>query len=169
MLPQHPQMTSAYPYFLAARVHFVNALWAWISENNMTPHILVDATMEGVVVPAHVVQNGQVVLNIATRSTSHLMIRDDSISFGARFNGAHFNVSVPMAAVMAVYARETGVGMGFPKEEHAFPLEGVAEPKPVAAVEDTGSALKPVADAVDAGEVPHTPTPRRRGHLTVVK
>lgn len=169
MLPQHPQMSSAYPYFLAARVHFVNALWAWISENNMTPHLLVDATMEGVQVPAHAVKDGNIVLNFATRSTTHLMIREDSISFGARFNGAHFNVYVPMAAVMAVFARETGVGMGFPKEDPTLPLGSVGEAKPAAPVENSGSVPQSVGDPSAASEVPHTPTPRRKRHLTIVE
>lgn len=166
MYPKHPQMTSAYPYFLAARVHLVNALWAWIVENNMTPQILVDATIEGVEVPTHAIKDGKIVLNISTRSTTHLSIRDDSISFGTRFNGAHFNVCVPMKAVEVIFARETGVGMGFPKEEASQQSGEPVAAKP--ALSDKDSTPPPSEATTPASDETLEPTTKRRGHLTLV-
>ena len=53
-------MTSHRPYLL-------RALYEWIADNDMTPHLLVDASQPGVQVPAHTVRDGKVVLNIAAR------------------------------------------------------------------------------------------------------
>jgi stringent starvation protein B len=49
-------MTSNRPYLL-------RALYQWITDNNMTPHILVDAGITGYV-PEHAIQKGKVILNI---------------------------------------------------------------------------------------------------------
>ena len=54
-------MTSHRPYLL-------RALSEWIADNDMTPHLLVDATQPGVQVPPSAVKEGKVVLNIAQRA-----------------------------------------------------------------------------------------------------
>lgn len=102
-------MTSHRPYLLRALVE-------WINDNGMTPHILVDACVQGVQVPASAVKDGRVVLNIAGRAVMHLHIGDESVSFNARFAGVSYPVQVPMPAVLAVYARETGQGMALPED-----------------------------------------------------
>ena len=50
-------MTPSKPYV-------VRAIYDWIVDNNCTPHVLVDADVEGVVVPVDYVNEGQIVLNI---------------------------------------------------------------------------------------------------------
>ncbi len=45
------------------------------------------------------------------------------MSFTARFGGVSYPVHVPLSAVLAVYARETGQGM-------ALPEEPLTEPEP---------------------------------------
>jgi stringent starvation protein B len=59
------------------------------------------------------VKDGRIVLNIAPGAVRDLFIRNDDISFSARFGGVPMQVLVPMAAVMAIYARENGQGMFF--------------------------------------------------------
>lgn len=103
------RMTSHRPYLLRALVE-------WINDNGMTPHILVDAGLPGVQVPASAVKEGRVVLNIAERAVMRLQIDNDGVSFTARFSGVSFPVQVPIAAVLAVYARETGQGMALPDD-----------------------------------------------------
>ena len=100
-----PRMTSYRPYLL-------RALAEWINDNGMTPHILVDAGVAGVRVPPGAVREGKVVLNIADRAVVGLSIDNEWIEFTARFGGVSQPVSVPVGAVLAVYARETGQGMG---------------------------------------------------------
>jgi len=103
------RMTSHRPYLL-------RALNEWIADNGMTPHLLVDATMAGVQVPASAVKEGKVVLNIAERAVVRLMIDNEAVSFTARFGGVSHAVHVPIGAVLAIYSRETGQGMALPDD-----------------------------------------------------
>jgi len=153
-------MTSHRPYLL-------RALYEWIADNGMTPHILVDARQPGVRVPAHAVKDGRIVLNIADRAVGRLEMDNDSVRFSARFGGVSQSVLVPVGAVLAIYARETGQGMALPEE-----IGGSGEPH--AAAEDSAPALHAVEDG-DDGEGPEDPpggdgpSEPRRGHLRVVK
>lgn len=154
-------MTSHRPYLL-------RALYEWISDNGMTPHLLVDATRPGVQVPSQSVKEGKVVLNVAERAVSQFQISNDVIAFSARFGGVSFPVSVPVSSVLAIYARETGQGMALPddgladseaddstaeSDEHAVSLSSVP--------------AEPSGDDDDGG--PSRPSPRRSGHLRIVK
>ena len=103
------RMSSHRPYLLRALVE-------WINDNGMTPHLMVDAGVPGVQVPASAVKDERVVLNIADRAVMRLHIDNDAVSFTARFSGVSFPVNVPIAAVLAVYARETGQGMALPDD-----------------------------------------------------
>ena len=104
-----PGMTSYRPYLL-------RALTEWINDNGMTPHLMVDAGVPGVQVPASAVKEGKVVLNIAQRAVAHLVIGNDEVGFSARFGGVSYPVRVPIPAVLAIYARETGQGMALPDD-----------------------------------------------------
>ena len=103
------RMNSHRPYLLRALVE-------WINDNGMTPHLMVDAGVPGVQVPPTAVKEERVVLNIAERAVMRLHIDNDAVSFTARFSGTSFQVHVPIAAVLAVYARETGQGMALPDD-----------------------------------------------------
>ena len=118
------RMTSHRPYLL-------RALNQWIADNGMTPHLLVDATVPGVQVPPQAVHEGKVVLNIADRAVTRLSIDNDWVGFTARFGGVSQPVLVPMGAVLAIYARETGQGMALPEDPQATtPGEGPEPPTP---------------------------------------
>ena len=152
-------MTSHRPYLL-------RALYEWIADNGMTPHLLVDATRHGVQVPTHAVKDGKIVLNIAERAVSRLEMANDAIRFSARFGGVSYPVTVPVQAVLAIYARETGQGMALPEDVVAEGDEVVEE------TEETGPtplAVVPDDDSPDDDHQPPTPSPRRSGHLRIVK
>jgi stringent starvation protein B len=124
MDPSSDGMTSNRPYLL-------RALYEWIMDNEMTPHVLIDAEAEGVDVPAHVIQNGKVVLNIAASATEQLQLGDESIVFRARFSGKPHPIHVPMDAVLAIYARENGQGMMFAHDDpQPPPVDGPDDPPP---------------------------------------
>jgi stringent starvation protein B len=89
----------------------------WITDNNQTPHIVVDAGFDGVLVPEEHVKDGKIVLNLSYSAISDLIIGNEVLEFGARFGGVPFAVEVPVEAVMGIYARETGQGMIFGSEE----------------------------------------------------
>ena len=70
----------------------------WISDNGQTPHIVVDATVDGVEVPAEHVKEGKIILNIGHGATSNLSIGNEIIEFGARFGGAPRQLTIPVSA-----------------------------------------------------------------------
>lgn len=122
MNPLPEGMTSNRPYLL-------RALYEWITDNGLTPHVLVDAEVEGVDVPHHAIQKGKVVLNIATGATEQLQLENETIFFKARFSGKPYPIRVPMNAVIAIYARENGQGMMFAKDESSPPpVDGSDDP-----------------------------------------
>lgn len=101
---------------LTSRPYLARALYEWLLDNEQTPYIVVDAGKPHVKVPQQFVQNGQIVLNIAPAAVRDLMIDNAAVTFGARFSGQPMQVVVPMDALIAIYARENGVGMVFGQE-----------------------------------------------------
>lgn len=106
------QMTSSRPYL-------IRAIYQWIADNGMTPHLLVDVGIDGVVVPIEHVQNGKIILNIAPMAISSLVLGDTEITFNARFSGKSQGLYIPVEAVLAVYAKENGQGMMFSEDDGA--------------------------------------------------
>jgi stringent starvation protein B len=99
-------LTSKRPYLLRA-VH------EWLTDNNETPLIVVDAEHPDVIAPGGYADKGKLVLNISYAATSALHIGNETITFSARFNGRPMNLHIPVDAVMAAYGRESGEGMVF--------------------------------------------------------
>jgi stringent starvation protein B len=99
-------MTSSRPYL-------IRALYEWISDNGMTPYILVDAEDEQTIVPLEYVDNGKIVLNISGSAVQSLELGDESVELDARFSGNPMHIYVPTRCVLAIYARENGKGMVF--------------------------------------------------------
>ena len=104
------------------RPYLIRAIWQWISDNGLTPYILVDAGVEQVQVPRQFVEDGRIVLNISAGAVLDLNMDNEFVSFNARFSGAAMDVFVPVSSVLGIYARENGQGMLFPENE--------AEPTP---------------------------------------
>ena len=103
-------MTSSRPYL-------VRAIREWIVDNSFTPQLIVDADVDGVSVPTEHVRDGKIVLNVSDTAVRGLTMDNEWVSFDARFSGRPMSVAVPMCAVLAVYAKENGVGMAFQDEE----------------------------------------------------
>ena len=98
----------------SSRPYLIRALYEWIVDNNCTPHILVDAFQEGVIVPQdHVNQDGQVVLNISPNAIKDYSISDQGLSFSARFGGVPTDIYVTCSAILGIYAKENQQGMIF--------------------------------------------------------
>lgn len=167
---------------LSSRPYLARALYQWLLDNDQTPHMVVDAKQPGVEVPEQFVQNGQIVLNIAPQAVEELFMENDAISFSARFGGKPMRVMVPIEALIALYARENGVGMVFGHEpvmpEHeveetdaetdaengAESSEAASEERPaLSSVEDTGDEVS--SDDEDAPKAP----PKGRPSLRVIK
>jgi len=113
---------------LPRRPYLFRAFYDWITDNQLTPLVVVDATVAGVQVPRDYIKNDKIVLNIAMHSVSDYYITNDNIEFNARFNGNVEHIYVPMAAIEAIYARENGSGLGFspePEYENNDKIESV--------------------------------------------
>ncbi|WP_127959010.1 ClpXP protease specificity-enhancing factor [Serratia microhaemolytica] len=158
------QMTPRRPYLL-------RAFYDWLLDNQLTPHLVVDVTCPGVQVPMEFARDGQIVLNIAPRAVGNLQLADEEVSFNARFGGVPRRVQVPMAAVLAIYARENGAGTMF-EHEAKYELENAAS----AAIPPTQQQPEPLMSVVESthsteGEHDGEEPPPRGGRpaLRVVK
>lgn len=107
-------MTSSRPYLL-------RAIYQWIVDNGMTPYLLVNAEQEGVLVPEAYINNGKIILNVAPGAVRDLNMEGEHVNFNARFGGVPMQVNFPIAATLAIYARENGRGMVFNEEDDTPP------------------------------------------------
>ncbi|GAA5109240.1 ClpXP protease specificity-enhancing factor [Orbus sasakiae] len=98
------------------RPYLFRAMYDWILDNELTPYIVVNTTVYGVLVPDEFIQNNQIVLNIAPQSVGQYSINNQQLEFNARFGGNPHHIVVPMAAIEAIYARENGAGLAFEVE-----------------------------------------------------
>ena len=144
------------------RPYLLRAIYDWITDNDLTPYVLVDATVSGVKVPPQVIKDGQVVLNLAMRAVANLDLGNEWISFQARFSGHSHVIHIPVRAVLALYAQENGQGMMFPADEAA--AEHAAAPATPSEA-DAGDAPSPDDGPASGGDAPKRGAP----HLRVVK
>jgi len=93
--------------------YLIRAIYDWCSDQGFTPHLLVDTSIEGVVVPHQLVENDSIVLNIQSTAVRSLELGNEWVLFNARFSGKPMDVSVPVGAVRAIFARENGLGCAF--------------------------------------------------------
>jgi stringent starvation protein B len=150
------QMTPRRPYLL-------RAFYDWLLENELTPHLVVDATLPGVKVPLEYVQDGQIILNVAPRAVGNLELGNDEVTFNARFGGRPHLVIVPIYAVQAIYARENGAGTMF-EPEPAY-LDMMDFPEEI----DSDDSLIELESDVAVENTEETPRPRGNPSLRVVK
>ena len=106
----------------STKPYLIRALHEWCTDNGYTPHIVVQVNKMTRVPVAHI-RDGQITLNIGSLATNRLVIGNEFIEFQARFGGRTEDIFVPIGAVSAIYARETGAGMGFEIEENPLPSE----------------------------------------------
>jgi len=119
----------------------------WISDSNQTPHIVVDASIEGVEVPRQYVQGGKIILNVSSNATSMLSLGNEVVRFRARFGAATYDVSVPIVAVLGIYARETGQGMIF-SEADSPPQPPAPPSEPAPTTTGEGKRSKPTLKVI---------------------
>ncbi len=102
---------------LSSRPYLVRALYDWIVDSGYTPYVLVDAANDEAEVPRQYIEDGKIVLNLSPQATEALEIKNDFVLFNARFSGQPMNVTFPMQAVLAIYAKENGQGMVFQEQD----------------------------------------------------
>ena len=80
------------------RPYLLRALYDWIVDSGEIPNILVDAEIDGVVVPQEHVQDGQIVLNISPQAVRNLNLGDEYVMCEGRFSGRSMELVLPIVA-----------------------------------------------------------------------
>jgi len=155
------KMSSNKPYL-------VGAFYDWISDNDLTPHIVVDVSVYGVLVPMSYVNDGQIVLNIASSAVGTIALGENAIEFSARFGGKLEHITVPYGAVAAIYAKENGAGTSLPIEH---PSEDDIVTKE--AIDSETKSSKPKANLSSVASVTKAVKPKKstkgKASLKVIK
>jgi stringent starvation protein B len=131
--------------------YLIRAVRDWAVDSSLTPLIVVDTTFRGVNVPADFIENGRILLNVHTRAVQNFVIEDEWLLFATRFGGKRRTLEIPVAAIRAIYARENGQGVTFPKESAG---------QPGGAADETSSAEPEVATEE---------SPKKPSHLRLIK
>lgn len=108
---------------IPTRPYLIRAIREWAMDSGLTPQLLVDAGMDGVVIPEGHVQNDKIVLNVHTHAVKALELGNEFITFSARFGGTSHAINLPIQSVVAVFARENGQGISFQEEEPQHQME----------------------------------------------
>lgn len=145
----------------STRPYLIRALHEWCTDNGLTPYVTV-AVDASVQVPMEYVKDDEIVLNIGYEATTALRMGNDYLEFKARFSGAVRDIMIPVDQVIAIFARENGQGMAFPKPERAAPSKKPAARPAVslAAVADDASRSK--EPATDRSGAPAAAPPPRK-------
>ena len=146
--------TSTKPYLL-------RALHEWCTDNGYTPYIVVQVDEHTVVPIGHVQEDGQIVLDISMLATNRLRLGNEFIDFQARFDNVAQDVFVPVGAVSAIYAQETGAGMGFEVEVYVPSEQSKAPQQRPSQTADSATGAPESDDKPDPGA--------KHSHLSVVK
>ena len=102
----------------STRPYLIRAIYEWCSDSGLTPYLSVKVNAQ-TRVPMEFVKNGEIVLNIGPDATHRLTIGDDIVQFSARFGGVSRECSIPVEAVIGVFARENSQGLFFSPEPAA--------------------------------------------------
>ena len=97
---------------IPTKPYLLRALYEWCVDNGYTTHLAVKVDSRSQV-PSEYVRNGEITLNVSPSAVHKLQMGNELIEFSARFGGLARQISVPIANVYALYARETGHGMTF--------------------------------------------------------
>ncbi|MBE0619662.1 MAG: ClpXP protease specificity-enhancing factor [Burkholderiales bacterium] len=135
----------------STKPYLMRAIYDWCVDSGYTPYltVTVDALTR---VPMEYVKDGQIVLNIGPIAVERFKMGNDLIEFSARFNGAGRDISIPVGAVSAIYARENGQGLSFE----------------VTAADEAAAARPAAADGSDETP-PEPPRPSGKPSLRRVK
>jgi stringent starvation protein B len=160
----------------SAKPYLVRALYEWCVDQGFTPFMAV--RVDGKTrVPMDYVKNGEIVLNVGPLATHKLTMDNDWVLFNARFNGVTQELAIPFGAVLGIFAKETGYGMGFQPEVKPTLIEVSSEvgadPATVltSATTSDSSAAKPTLSPIIGSADPASAKPgvKSKASLTVVK
>ena len=143
---------------IPTKPYLLRALYEWCVDNGYTAHLAVKVDSRSQV-PSEYVRNGEITLNVSPSAVHKLQMGNELIEFSARFAGVARQISVPVAGVYALYARETGHGMTFEVDAAKPVLQSEAGKQPAngSSSNEAGPAALPAPLGV-AGAAPTEPT-----------
>jgi len=123
---------------IPTKPYLLRALFQWCVDNGYTPHVAVRVDSK-TQVPAEYVKGGEITLNVSPNAVHKLQMGNDLVEFSARFGGVARQISVPIANIYALYARETGHGMTFDLDgpKASVQAKGESEAAPTTAMPPT--------------------------------
>jgi stringent starvation protein B len=113
--------------------YLLRAVHQWCTDQGHTPYLAVAVLGDRIRVPMEYVKDNEIVLNVSYNATRDMLIENDFITFSARFNGVPQDIVVPIGNVIALFARENGMGMNF----EAVIDEDMPPPSPPDSGDDT--------------------------------
>lgn len=119
---------------LSTRPYLIRAIYEWCTDSGLTPYLAVRVDEHTEVPRAHV-KDGEIILNLSGDAVRNLQIGNEMITCTGRFGGVPFELMVPVAATIGIFAKETGQGLVFQGSDPQ-------QPPPVAPGGDGGT--KPV-------------------------
>jgi len=166
---------------LSTKPYLIRAIYEWCADTTYTPYLNVKVD-QNVRVPMEYVKNGEIVLSVSQQATRNLTIGNDLIQFSARFNGVSREISIPIYAVQAIFARENGRGVFFEPESPPESFADSATPAPAApmlqsvprmadvtAVSANNGDGEDVSVTEPSDDHPDKPKGPPRGNLRVIK
>lgn len=169
---------------LSTKPYLIRGIYEWCADTTYTPYLSVKVD-HNVRVPMEYVKNGEIVLSVAQQATRNLTIGNDLIQFSARFNGVSREISIPIYAVQAIFARENGRGVFFEPESppesfadnatapavggHAPMLQSVPRVADVTVMSANTGDGEELYQKPDATNHPDKPKGPPRGSLRVIK
>jgi stringent starvation protein B len=104
---------------LSNKPYLIRAFYQWIMDSACTPFLVANANFPNCYVPREYVENGEITLNVSAVAVRDLQMNNELIEFRASFSGVVHLISIPVKAVLAIYAQENQQGMFFDYEEPA--------------------------------------------------
>ncbi len=97
---------------ISQKPFLIRAIYEWCKENEFTPYMAVRVD-HNTNVPMQYVQDGQIVLNVAQEATKNFFISNSTVGFKATFHNVVYDIEIPIANILAIFAKENGQGMSF--------------------------------------------------------
>ncbi len=114
---------------LSTRPYLIRAIYEWCVDSGLTPYLAVRVD-ERTEVPQAFVKDGEIVLNLSASAVRNLEMGNEMITCSGRFGGAPFDLMVPVAAVIGIFAKENGQGLAFQGSEPQPPTAAGGDDMP---------------------------------------
>ncbi|MBM4222399.1 MAG: hypothetical protein FJ161_01145 [Gammaproteobacteria bacterium] len=98
---------------LSLRPYIIRAFYQWICDSEMTPFLVINTDVDMVEAPKHLSMQGHLTLDISPDAVDDLEIQRTKVTFIAYFDSGSEKISIPMRAIVAIFASENEEGIAF--------------------------------------------------------